>query len=296
MTTYHLELAKQDAPRVWVIVPLFNRVENIPRLLDQLRAQTFHDFKLVLVDHGLRKVDRTTLPDFVIYLESTPDKWWSGAMNVGMRHVMNHEAPKDIDFIVFQNDDVIFQPDMLENLVRFSQQENAVIGPVTLQIDNNQIVDANNFMNKVRGIHNCPYRGQDFGDIKEDFLESDIQKGRGVIYPVPVVRKIGLLTEKLKCRADPEYGWRAKKHGYRLLIARQIIVRTELDTQKKITEVHNPKGVYEILFNPHSYWNLPDSTIYFFLCFNVFLATYCTLIFAAQTLLVALREVFRNRR
>lgn len=95
---------------IYIVIPHFDRIKNIPKLIERLSNQTVSDFKLIIVDHGNTSLSPEYLPDFCILLRGSTEQWWSGAMNVGIKYVLSRTAASDDDFILFQNDDVDFAP------------------------------------------------------------------------------------------------------------------------------------------------------------------------------------------
>ena len=104
---YHL-------PKAWVVTTVFNRFDALRRYLDCLSQQDYDNFCLVLIDHGPQNVtDNVALPGYVILLKSTPDKWWTSAVNIGVNYVLNQVDVQDTDFLILQNDDSTFGPSFL---------------------------------------------------------------------------------------------------------------------------------------------------------------------------------------
>jgi GT2 family glycosyltransferase len=102
---------------LYVIVPVHNRAHVTARFLDALAAQSFDDFKLVLVDDGCTDntvsiAERKLPPERLIVLKGNGELWWAGALQVAYEYLLRLQfAPKDAILIV--NDDVTFGPDFL---------------------------------------------------------------------------------------------------------------------------------------------------------------------------------------
>lgn len=252
---------------IYIIVPIFNRIENLPSLFKQLDSQTYRDFKLVLVDHGSNRADRSTFPDYVVYLQGTEDQWWSGAVNIGLQYIFSVAQPSD--YILLQNDDVDFGPELLEVLLQVSREHNAVVGAITLERGTRRVLDANNRLSFWRARHICPHKEKDLSKIEGSFLEADVLKGRGVLYPVPIAKKIGYTDERLHYRADPEWSYRAKKKNYKLGVTTKTQVETTLDTQEGNYEKSGIRKILYSLFSKRSTQNIPAAWRYFVHCFGI---------------------------
>lgn len=98
-----------------LIVPVYNRADEVADLLKSLAAQTSKDFELVIVEDGstepcLKEVEayRSIFPIQYFHKEN---EGRSIARNFGMEHARG-------DFFVFVDSDCILPPDYFENLAR----------------------------------------------------------------------------------------------------------------------------------------------------------------------------------
>lgn len=274
--------------RVWILTTVFNRAYTLPKYFSNIEKQTYKNYKLVIIDHGNKTIDKRTLPFYVVYVKSTPDKWWTGAVNDGLKHIFNSEKVLDDDFIMLQNDDVEFNEFLIEDLVNASADNDAVIGAITLDIDSKIIVDADNRFSILKAKHICENRGKTLDEIGNQLLPSDILKGRGVIYPVKVVKEIGYLDERLNRRSDPEWGYRAKKAGYNIFIDPKILVFTKVDTDVSLSNYVTFDKLKKYLFSPRSTANLPDAIKYFYICSGFLKGTYSSIIYLFRLMIIIL--------
>ena len=98
-----------------IIVPVYNRPDEVSELLESLSKQTFADFELVLVEDGSTKpcaneveAFRTTMPIQYIVKENTGR---SDTRNIGMQHTRG-------DYFIFFDSDCIIPPPYLETVNR----------------------------------------------------------------------------------------------------------------------------------------------------------------------------------
>lgn len=111
-------------PMVSIILPVYNAKNHIARCIESIRAQTFTDFELILINDG--SSDDVSLPVCQMYAKVDPrillvDKANSGVSNtrnIGIRFA----AGKYLQFV--DSDDYL-EPDYTENLVRCAEQNRA---------------------------------------------------------------------------------------------------------------------------------------------------------------------------
>ncbi|MEM0965495.1 MAG: glycosyltransferase [Verrucomicrobiota bacterium] len=256
-------------PTIYVIVPLFDRFEFVERLLSQLAAQSYSNHRLVLIDHGRKRLPLEMRTKEMIYLEGSIDDWWSGAINIGLRHVLEVLKVPDTDFILLQNDDVIFGTDLLSGLLAVQKENNrSVVSAITIERGTDRILDGHNLLSYLQGKHISPLRGKSLDEVNETRLHADVLKGRGVLYPVRAAREIGYTDERLHYRADPEWSFRARKAGYELLVVPEVTVETVLDTQEGARCGRGFEYFKDFVFSKRSTQNLYSAKVYFQLCFG----------------------------
>ena len=92
-------------PKAWVVTTVFNRSESVVKYLACLDRQSFRNFSLVLVDHGTQPLSLDIkFPEYVTLLRGSPEMWWTGAVNIGIRYLLESENVADQDVIILQND------------------------------------------------------------------------------------------------------------------------------------------------------------------------------------------------
>ena len=99
--------------RVSVIIPTYNRVGDLPRVLDALAAQTMSDFEVIVVDNGstdctaaLLAERASTARQTLIHLPIAPSGP-AGARNAGMKIARG-------EYFAFVDSDVALAPDWLD--------------------------------------------------------------------------------------------------------------------------------------------------------------------------------------
>ena len=112
--------------KIYVLLPVHNRRETTLRFIRCLRAQTYSNYHLVLIDDG--STDGTA----AMVIESIPGAtvitgtgawWWAGSLQHGINW-LHSIAPKDTDIVLLINDDTTFSADYIERAVRFLDGKN----------------------------------------------------------------------------------------------------------------------------------------------------------------------------
>ncbi len=107
-------------PVVYILLPVHNRREITCRFLECLKAQTWQDYHLVLLDDG--STDGTSeaaeqLIQRMTIIKGEGKWWWGGALAVGHHWLMSNPCrPSDVILII--NDDTTFGPGFLETGVK----------------------------------------------------------------------------------------------------------------------------------------------------------------------------------
>lgn len=271
---------------LFIVVPTFNRPECILSLIGQLKNQSFNDYCLVIVDHGNEKNDFTESQDH-IYINASSDLWWTGAINIGIRYVLD-ECKKNVPLLII-NDDVEFANiDYLKNLYNYWKlHDEHIVGSICTSRDG-KIIYANMLHNYWLANLRYYFKGEDVAEIKTETLNSDVLKGRGTLIPSEVFKEIGLYNEKFlpHYRADHELIYRAYKKGYKVKVLKNAVLYSVLDSPNSIDKLNRFKSLWNVLWGKRSVANLKDLFNYSFLCFNPIYAVYYFLINASKIVLM----------
>lgn len=204
--------------KIFVLIPVLNRLELTKKVLDCLRAQTtYHFFQIVIIDDGSSDGTASYLSEQsdVSLLRGDGSLWWAGAMQKGLDFVSRFWGNED--YLLFLNNDVIFGSDYVENLIKQSIELNsAAVGSIVCEMSNHllEVVSIGPFINAA---------DYDMGDVfaregmpKIDqlmpYYEVDALSGRGVLYSVSFAKQLmGFRTSLLPhYLADYEYSIRFK--------------------------------------------------------------------------------------
>src|SRR5918995_6027760 len=119
-------------PTVFIVIPVFNRLELTKECLDSLGGQTYAPLCPIVVDGGSTDGTLEYLPRHypkVMLLQGEGELWWGGAMKLGIDFCLQRSRHKD-DMLLMMNNDTLIDPDYVATLVRVSREHNAAFGGV----------------------------------------------------------------------------------------------------------------------------------------------------------------------
>ena len=209
-----------------IVIPVLNGWAQTKRCLEALKESTYQDFRVIVVDHGSTDETKQALPTEFPDVECIPGDdslWWAGATNLGIRQAIAYSA----SHIMLLNNDCYMAPDAIEKLLQDNQEydDKCIVAPLTKDQLTGKVLNI--------GYTTCLWLGfpsirMPMGFSQRNNLESRglipthlIMGGRGVIIPVSVFEKVGLLDEDNLPHylADHDFYLRCKDAGIRLMIA-----------------------------------------------------------------------------
>lgn len=116
-------------PKVYILLPVYNRCEITARFIDCLAAQTYTNYHLVLIDDGSTdntdEMAKAKISNMTI-LKGRGNWWWAGSLQRGLEWLKGKNVD-DSALILFINDDVCFSPDYLEQACRVMADKKGVL-------------------------------------------------------------------------------------------------------------------------------------------------------------------------
>ena len=212
---------------VFVVVPVFNKVDATRACIGHLHAQRHPDIEIVVIDGG--STDDTVAvvaaePD-VTLIAGIGEQWWTGATWHGIEHALR--TGSDDDFVLLLNNDTTFGPEMIEVLVRESLEHDAAVAPIAVDAIDGSVVNAGTTIDWQR------FRMLHRRDVPETpgTWPTDVFEGRGTLVPLRMIRVVGNVDrERLPhYAADYEFSRRLARRGFRLLMTNRTEIRVHLD-------------------------------------------------------------------
>jgi GT2 family glycosyltransferase len=249
--------------RIYIVVPVHNRKALLESYLNCMRQQTFRNFTITVVDDGstdgTSELIREKFPE-VHMLRGDGNLWWTGSINLGIRHALMQA--QEHDAILINNDDIQVDPDYLDSLFHAWQAApNALIGSLVVDRKSPEVIrDGGCIINWWTAKMVTLNTNRLLSEFHKNYCaEVSMLSGYGMLIPVHVFRKIGLFDEKhfQQC-GDNELPARARKHGYRLLVSYAAIVKLHVDQAAEINTAtsYSLKDLKEYFFGVRSYTRL----------------------------------------
>ena len=205
-----------DCPKVAVIIPNWNTRRWLPGCLDGLRAQTFNDFQIILVDNGSTddSLDfvRHHHPDIEI-LAFQENRGFAVAVNAGIHYTHS-------EYVALLNVDTMPQSTWLAELVKIMDQSSEDVGCLAskmLSMDNPKVIDDAGNTLSWYGIACKRGYGQsaeNYAWVEEIFSVS----GGASLYRRSFLEDVGSFDESfVSYLEDVDLGLRGRIFGYRYL-------------------------------------------------------------------------------
>jgi GT2 family glycosyltransferase len=211
-------------PVLSVIIPNWNGKRFLVDCIDSLKAQTFQDFEVILVDNGSTdgsaEFAEERYGDFIRIIRNKKNLGFTGGNNVGIRAARG-------SYIVLLNNDTWAAPTWLEELIN-ATHSNRPIGMWGSKV-------CSYFQrNRIEGIGELIYwdglcRAQ--GQFEQDVGQYEVMReilfppGCGAMYRKSVLDGIGLFDEDFFAYGDDtEIGIRARLAGWKCLYIPRAVV------------------------------------------------------------------------
>ncbi len=215
---------------VYVVIPVFNRWKYTKKCIQQLLDQTYSQICIIVSDGGSSdktlNETRRLFPDVVI-LESETELWWTGAMEEGIKYILN--KANNNDFLLMMNNDTEISFNYVEQLITASLVHNAAVGGLIVDSrDAEKVLDAGEYLDW----SNYTFSVIDTIHPQEKFRDDvDFLPGRGTLVPLEWVRKIGNVNSKIfpHYLGDYDFFWRLKTAGCRLGVCYEAKLLAHID-------------------------------------------------------------------
>lgn len=251
---------------LYIVIPVFHGWDSIKICLDHLAQSLYKDFCVVLVDHSKEGSGASLSSQYsskldLVCLRDSPDLWWTGATNAGIRWALKNDA----DAIMLLNHDCYVEIDTIEILMRQHLRNPAfILAPEQFDYLSKTLNCSTAYTAYFAGFPTLvpPIRIARFQNNHGLIRTSMIVGGRGVLIPADIFVKVGLLDEKHLSHygSDNDFYLRCRKSGISLFIAADCRVYVD---SKKTTKAARPgeltfKEFFNSLYDKRSHRNIYD--------------------------------------
>lgn len=203
---------------LYIVTAVHNRYNITQNFIMRLKTQTYQNFRLLLVDDGC--TDGTALMVIkemprAIILTGDGNLFWGGALHMAYNWLKVNA--QDTDYVMFANDDTLFENDYLEKaLKRLSEYPDALIAGCGMSINTGKQLD---------GAVHWDYKK---GGIEKDLKATDsgnCASTRSLFFTVKSMKKIGGFHPMILPHYYSDYEWtmRAYKKGIKILSFSDIV-------------------------------------------------------------------------
>lgn len=203
---------------VSIIIPAFNQLEYCRQCVHSLLARTTPPYKLILVDNGSTDGVGEFFDSIAeaCVIHAGTNRGFAGGVNLGLAQAEGHA--------VLLNSDTILPEGWLERLVApLARADVGLVGPVSNCVSGIQQVDAPG----LSSLEDIDAFARTVGEAKAGAtVATERLVGFCLLIRDEALRKIGLFDESFGPGnfEDDDYCLRARRAGYRLVIARDCFV------------------------------------------------------------------------
>jgi GT2 family glycosyltransferase len=245
-----------ELPKIFVAVAVYNRIHTSVPFVERIMRQSNADFQLIIVDDLSTDGTYEKLTELakscnkLTILRTEDNEWWGGCMFLAISYIFDNFDPSDRDAILFMNDDVEFENDLLERFTnaQLKWPDSVLAG---LPISEGKIHGpGSNMLCWPLALTARPHSGKLVSDkTVPDAIPIEFQFGHGTLYPVKILRKIGnIAKEKLPhYHGDGELSYRAVRAGYRSLVIRDIPLYCDTKSTGRFNSMQSSQRFSDII-------------------------------------------------
>jgi GT2 family glycosyltransferase len=258
-----------ETSQLYIVIPVLNGWSQTKRCLDALRASSYRDFRILVVDHGSTDETEKELPEKypeVFHIIGDESLWWAGATNLGIRKAILSGATH----VMLLNNDCYVKPYCIGKLIRnFKKNRICIVAPLLISEISGEISNTR--------FRTCLLLG--FPSIRMPYfltrssMENGLMRvplilgGRGVIIPVGVFKKVGLLDEENLSHywADHDFFIRCRREKIPLYLdpSTEAVLDDTRTTLAVNLEEMKLKDFLETLVSRRSHRNLRELSHFF---------------------------------
>ncbi len=209
-----------------IIIPVYNALKYTEKCLNNMNnivpdSLLYKDIQIVIADDGstdgTSEFIRNHYPK-VIILEGNGNLWWSGGVNLGIKHAIDK---LDCEYILLWNNDIIPEDRYfieLTNILNSGNSYDIICSKVYLYGKENIVLSLGGMFNPKNGKHRLNGWGMTDNESLNNIMEVDWFPGMGTTINRIVFESIGFFDEKYfpQYHGDADFGLRATKAGFKI--------------------------------------------------------------------------------
>ncbi len=222
-------MTPSPTPKVSVIIPTYNRADLLPRAVNSVLSQTYHDYEIIIIDDHSPDNTQDVIAAFsdprIRSIRHQTNRRQSAAINTGIASARG-------EYIAFLDDDDEWLPNKLEGQVQILDASANDVGLVYGWMDS--IEDST-------GRETPTYRNTTEGDIFEDSLALNIP-GPTIVLLVrsSVAREVGGIDASLSRYNDADFICRVSQR-YRVAVLPEVVAKAHFDHEHERMGDNTPK-------------------------------------------------------
>lgn len=277
-------------PHVSIIVPIYNRVDDLQCLLESIFDSTYTDYEVLIIDNCSTEDIETIVLKYkkinnqVYYYRMKRNMMAAGGRNEGIKYAKG-------ELLCFIDSDNIIRPNMLEELVRTIENDEKIgmVGPLMVYHklptkiwfagnDINLITSRTTYWNKDKSVNEI---------IEQKSFETDHIPNLMMVRKSIAEQINGFDESYYIMYEEADFAWRIKKAGWRIVVCPKAITEHNcfipdeiVDNEMRKLGCDNPERTFHFSKNRNvfirKYAPWYGKILYFSIFRFIFAFYYCT--------------------
>ena len=216
---------------ICIIIPSYNRITYLKKLLHQIDNQQKEDFSVIVIvvndgsDDGTKEMIQTDFPR--TFIVNGNDWWYTKSINKGIEEAQKHNP----DYFLLLNDDIEIDNNYVLSIYNSIKEFDrpTIVGSLSVTLNKPHRVTFSGVYNikwwRFKQYHYHRYLEKVNLEKLKGVWRSELLPGRGMMIDSRILRKIGVFEPLLiQYASDDEYCYRAIRNGFDVFVAKQAIV------------------------------------------------------------------------
>ena len=216
-----------------IVIPTFNRRSSLLRCINSLLTELGDDDFIIIINAGSEIEINGDFPEKKLKIQVVnvdSRNWWTGSINIGVDISLKSGA----EYVLIMNDDNVAVPGLLHTLRKIIREHpRSVVSSIVCYMDSpGKIFFAGR--NRSKWTDRFFYLDQDesVSSLGDGIREVDLLHGMCTLIPRTAFEEVGQFDENVfpHLFADDDFILRARKSGYRALVALNAQVMNDRET------------------------------------------------------------------